>query len=218
MHHAIRPLAVIALALLAACSSPNYSSWTPIHMPKQAQAKPAKPLKITEDSFRCIRDMTPVRGFYVDNLLGDMADTLAAANHPFGGNWPPGSVVMRIPSEAMVKHRKGYNPATNDWEFFVLDVVRGKSTKIADRGFTDVINEFGGNCLTCHSEAEPRWDMVCEQGHGCAPNPITRVMAVAIQNTDPRCSKVSLPPNQKAALRDLAAMLKFKTDGASSSR
>jgi hypothetical protein len=32
-------------------------------------------------------------------------------------------------------------------------------------------------------------------------------MAVAIQNSDPRCPKVSLPPNQKAALRELAALL-----------
>jgi hypothetical protein len=218
MNHAFRPLAAIVLALLAACSSSSYSTWTRVgDTPKKPQAYKSRLVKVTADSFRCIRDMTPVRGFYVDNLLGDVADTLAAANHPFGGNWPAGSVVMRIPSEAMVKHGKGFNPATNDWEFFVLDV-RSKSTKIADRGFTNVINEFGGNCLTCHSQAEPRWDMVCEQGHGCAPNPITRIMAVAIQNTDPRCSKVSLPPNQKAALHDLAAMLEFKTETASTSR
>jgi hypothetical protein len=203
MKHAIRPLAVIAFALLGACSSANYSSWTRANKPTQVVAKN---IKVTEDSFGCIRDMTRVRGFYVDNLLGNVADTLAAANMPNGGPWPPGSVIQRIPGEAMVKHRPGYSPATNDWEFFVLDVSR-RSTKIAERGFTNVINEFGGNCLTCHSEAEPRWDMVCEQGHGCAPNPITRVMAVAIQNTDPRCPKVSLPPNQKAALRELTALL-----------
>jgi len=206
MNHAFRPLAAIALVLLTACSSASYSSWTRANTARQVQLKPPKAIKVTADSFGCIRDMTRVRGFYVDNLLGNLADTLAAANMPYGGPWPPGSVGQRIPGEAMVKHNRGYNPATNDWEFFVLDVDR-KSTKIADRGFRKVINEFGGNCLTCHSGAEERWDMICEQGHGCEPNPITPVMAVAIQNSDPRCPKVSLPPNQRAALRELAALL-----------
>ena len=117
----------------------------------------------------------------------------------------------------MVKHHKGYSPATNDWEFFLLDV-SPKSTRIAGRGFTNVINEFGGNCLTCHSGAEPRWDMICEQDHGCDPNPITPVMARAIQNTDPRCAKVSLPPVQKAALRELAALLEISRPTRTSAR
>lgn len=195
-----RPFAFIALALLAACTSAN-SSYRSHSMGHRAET-----VKVTSNSFGCIRDMTPVRGFYVDNLLGDLADTLAAANKPLGGPWPPGSVVQRIPNEAMVKHGKGFNPATDDWEFFMLDV-RKNSTRIAERGFTDVINPFGGNCLTCHSEAAPKWDMICEQGHGCPPNPITHVMAVAIQNTDPRCPTVSLPPNQKAALQELTRLL-----------
>ena len=215
MNHAIRPLAAIALVLLAACSSSNYSTWTKVaEPPKQSRMKPARMVKVTEDSFRCIRDMTPVRGFYVDNLLGDVADTLGAANHPFGGKWPPGSVVMRIPTEAMVKHGPGFNPATNDWEFFDLTVKRN-STKIRARGFTNVINQFGGNCLTCHSQAEARWDFVCEQDHGCDSNMIPLVMARALQNSDPRCSRVSLPPNQQAALRQFEAMRTAARGGAS---
>jgi hypothetical protein len=210
MKYIARPFAVIALALLAACAA-STSSYPTRSADRTSRAIPVRPapvkaIKITEDSFGCIRHMTRVRGFYVDNLLGDIADTLAAANKPLGGPWPPGSVIQRIPGEAMVKHRKGFSPATDDWEFFVLDVKR-RSTEIVDRGFTDVINPFGGNCLTCHFEADPQWDMVCEQGHGCPVNPITREMAVAVQNTDPRCPKVYLPPNQKAALRQLAILL-----------
>jgi hypothetical protein len=206
MKRAVRPLAAIALVLLAACSSPNYSSWTRVsEPPKSGRMKPSKMIKVTEDSFRCIRDMTPVRGFYVDNLLGDVADTLGAANHPFGGKWPPGSVVMRIPTEAMVKHEKGFNPATNDWEFFDL-TFKGKQTKIRSRGFTNIVNQFGGNCFTCHAMAEARWDMICESDHGCASNMVTPIMARAIQNSDPRCSKVSLPPDQKAALQQFLAV------------
>ena len=36
-------------------------------------------------------------------------------------------------------------------------------TKIHVRGATDVVNQFGGNCLTCHAQAEAKWDMICEQ-------------------------------------------------------
>ncbi len=207
MKLATRTITAIALVMLAACSSSTYSNWTPAYDPaREARAKSARAIRVTEDSFRCIREMTQVRGFYVDNLLGDVADTLAAANHPFGGKWPPGSVVMRIPTEAMVKHKPGYNAATNDWEFFELDIKR-KSTRIRARGFANVVNQFGGNCLTCHAEADPRWDMICEQGHGCANNLVTPVMANALQNSDTRCRKVSLSPDQKAALEEVAALV-----------
>src|SRR5207245_5583556 len=42
-------------------------------------------------SFRCITSMTPVRQFYVDNLRGDLAATVAAANSSPGAVYPPGS-------------------------------------------------------------------------------------------------------------------------------
>ena len=104
-----------------------------------------------------------------------------------------------------MKHHPGYNAATKDWEFFELDVQPG-ATKIRVRGATDVVNQFGGNCLTCHAQAEAKWDMICEQGHGCAPIPVTPTMAKAIQNTDPRCAKIdNLPADQVAALQQLAA-------------
>ena len=104
----------------------------------------------------------------------------------------------------MVKHGKGFDAATNDWEFFELDV-QPAATKIKVRGTTNAVNQFGGNCLTCHAKAEAKWDMICEQGHGCDPIPVTAVMAKAIQNTDPRCAKVDLPADQQAALQQLAA-------------
>src|SRR2546425_5556765 len=73
-------------------------------------------------SFRCITSMTPVRQFYVDNLRGDVAATVAAANSPTGAVYPPGSVIQLMPGEAMVKQDKGFNAATHDWEFFELDL------------------------------------------------------------------------------------------------
>ena len=36
-----------------------------------ADAPTVTPVKVDENSFRCIRKMTPVRHFYVDNLLGN---------------------------------------------------------------------------------------------------------------------------------------------------
>lgn len=143
-------------------------------------------IAVNEDTFDCIRDMTAVRGFYVDNLLGDVEATVAVANSPTGGVYPPGSVVQLVPGEVMVKHGKGFSPATKDWEFFELDVSRDGSS-IKNRGFVDVVNRFGGNCFTCHVQAEPQWDMICETGHGCEEIPLTKEMLLVIQKTDPRC-------------------------------
>src|SRR5262249_8783803 len=101
-----------------------------------------------------------------------------------GAVYPPGSVIQLIPTEAMVKHDKGFNAATHDWEFFELDVSKD-GTQIRKRGTVDVVNRFGGNCFGCHSAARPQWDLVCETDHGCAPLPVTRAMIGALQRTDP---------------------------------
>lgn len=148
----------------------------------------AEAIEVTDETFSCIRDMTPVRGFFVDNLLGDLEGTLAVAESETGGIYPVGSVVQLVPSEVMVKQAKGSSPATNDWEFFEL-LVSKEGSKIDKRGFVDVVNRFGGNCLACHAQAKPQWDMICEQDHGCAPLPIPRATISAIQKTDPRCEE-----------------------------
>lgn len=169
-------------------------------------AGPPSKVEVAESSFSCIRDLKPVRGFYVANVRGDIEGTLKAANSTTGAVYPPGSLVQLVPTEAMVKREAGFNPATKDWEFFEL-VVSPTATKINVRGTTDVVNRFGGNCLTCHAQAKPEWDMICEQTHGCAPIPITPLMARAIQNTDPRCPPMALPPDQAEAMRQLQAAL-----------
>lgn len=151
-----------------------------------ASAPVADQAEITAETFGCLTDMTPVRGFFVDNLLGDLEATLGIANSADGGVYPPGSVVQLVPTEVMVKRGAGWSPETNDWEFFELNVSADGSS-FRGRGTTDVINRFGGNCLDCHILAEPQWDMICETGHGCAPIPITREQITAIQNADPRC-------------------------------
>ena len=167
-------------------------------------------IKVGDDTFKCITDMTPVRHFYVDNLLGNLRGTVAVAEKD-RGDYPEGSVVQLVPTEVMIKQKKGFNPTTRDWEFFAIDVSKDGS-KIYQRGFENVNNRFGMNCFACHQQAREEFDLICEEDHGCAPIPITRPMFRALQKTDPRC-KNPQPLNQedKQALADLAEVVKTLT-------
>jgi hypothetical protein len=163
-------------------------------------------MDIDAESFRCITKMTPVRQFYVDNLQGNLEGTLAAANSTTGAVYPPGSVIQLIPSEAMVKRDKSFNAATHDWEFFALDASKN-GTQVRMRGTVDVANSLG-TCLGCHSQAEVKWDLVCENDHGCAPLQVTRAMIGALQRTDPRCINPPITPEDAEALKQLQQILK----------
>lgn len=145
----------------------------------------APELVVTEDDFRCITDMTPVRGFYVDNLLGDLDATLAVAKNLRGNRFPVGSVVQLVPQEAMVKREPGFNTLTHDWEFFFLQV-NADGTTIQTRGATETENVFGGNCFACHAPAA-EFDLICEQDNGCDSLPIGPDQFEALQANDPRC-------------------------------
>jgi hypothetical protein len=136
--------------------------------------------------FKPLGEMTRVRGFFVDNVAGDLEGTLAVANDPEGGSYPVGTVIQLIPQEAMVKRAPGFDPGSNDWEFFTLDVTAAGTT-IVTRGGSEVINRFSGtSCAGCHSAAEPQFDFVCEDDHGCAALPVGDDVITAIQNADPR--------------------------------
>ncbi len=171
------------------------------------QTPPVEKISIDDASFSCIRDMTKVRGLFVNNLLGNLDGTLAVANSETGGEYPAGSVVQLVPTEAMIKHPKGFNAATKDWEFFELEVSKEGST-IKKRGFADVVNRFGGNCLDCHIKARPEWDLICETTHGCDPLPLTQDMLSVIQKTDPRCeTNEALTPEEIVAAGQLQQMM-----------
>ena len=115
-------------------------------------ADPPAGVPVAEESFKCMTKMAKVRGFYVDNLLGKLDQTLAVARSSSGGAYPPGSVIQLVPTEVMVKQPPGTNSATCDWEFFELDV-SAEGSKIRRRGYVDVVNRFGGNCFGCHVAA-----------------------------------------------------------------
>lgn len=163
-------------------------------------------VNIDGESFSCIRDMTPVRHFYVDNLLGNIESTLVVANAPEGAIYPVGSVVQLVPTEVMVKRESGTFPATGDWEFFELEV-NEEGSKIAKRGFVDVVNRFDGNCFTCHAPAREKWDFICESGHGCDPIPIDHNMTGALQRSDPRCGEAKPQDGDWMALFKLKSMV-----------
>jgi hypothetical protein len=163
---------------------------------------------VTAGSFGCISKLTPVRGFFVGNLNGDLPDTLKVARSKEGGVYPVGSVVQLVPTEVMVKQPPGFNSITHDWEFFELDVDAQGST-IRKRGFAEVVNRFGGNCFGCHIAARPQWDLICETDHGCAPIPLTTPMIRALQHTDPRCpGSDHVSAEDRKALQELAELQK----------
>lgn len=188
---------IIAAALLvAACQSdPPPDASSAAAAPPGTNAS-GKPVVVTEKSFKCLHDMKPVRGFFVDNIAGNLDGTLAAANTASGAVYPPGSVVQLFPNEVMVKRENGFNPITKDWEFFELDVNENGSA-IRKRGFQDVNNRFGGNCFACHVQAKPQWDLICEDDHGCAALPISDLALHSLQNTDPRCAARDVPFTQR---------------------
>jgi hypothetical protein len=126
-----------------------------------ANAADSHSAPITEKSFKCITDMTHVRHFYVDNLNGNLKETVRVASSDKGEPYPAGSVLQLVPTEVMVKREKGFNPTTKDWEFFELDLSK-TGTTIRTRGFVEVSNRFGGNCFNCHVKARPEFDLVCD--------------------------------------------------------
>jgi hypothetical protein len=168
-------------------------------------------VKIGDNSFKCIQEMTQVRQFYVDNLLGNLEGTVAVAKAGTG-DYPEGSVLQLMPNEVMVKQQKGFSPETRDWEFLWIDVDKNGS-KIFTRGAAEVNNRFGLNCFACHVKAEEKFDFVCETGHGCDPIPVTRAMFGALQRTDPRCKGSDVVRDEdKAALKELDEVVKKITE------
>ncbi len=167
-------------------------------------------IEVTDNSFRCMTDMTQVRHFYVDNLLGNLEATVAVATAG-KGDYPPGSVVQLMPNEVMVKHQKGFNPVTRDWEFFFIDV-SPEGSQIYRRGFAEVNNRLGLDCFACHVKSRPEHDFICEQNNGCDPIPVTREMFGALQRTDPRCGNKEVSAEDAEALKQLGEVVKALTE------
>lgn len=136
--------------------------------------------------FKNLKDMTKVRGMFIDNLLGHLDEAVAVATNPEGGVFPVGTVIQLVPQEAMIKRKAGFSPAFGDWEFFELDT-SAEGTVISKRGGAEVVNRFGGqSCAACHVKADIKFDFICEKTNGCDPLPIPDSVFIALQEGDAR--------------------------------
>lgn len=167
---------VVAAMLLFACGGSDHATSSTTTAPVDVH--------VTAANFPNIHDLRPVGDHFVGNVLGNVDDSLAVARAGHG-RYPVGTLIQLIPFEAMVKHAKGYDAATNDWEFFSLGV-SASGTTISSRGTNKVVNRFGGNCASCHAAARAEFDFVCGKDHGCAPLPIGDDLIKALQKADPR--------------------------------
>lgn len=141
--------------------------------------------ELSADDFTNLAAMTPVDGFFVDNRLGHLDDALAVAARERPGPYPVGTVIQLFPTEAMVKRAQGFDPASGDWEFFLLEV-SDAGTEIISRGGAEVVNGFGVSCVSCHGQAASASDFVCHGDDSCPPLTLDPDGVRAIQATDPR--------------------------------
>src|SRR5580698_10560732 len=144
---------------------------------------------VTPKTFGCLLDMTKVRNTRIQN---PDPEKLKEAIRIFRDSvpdkeYPKGTILQLIPTEAMVKHNRADFPNTNGWEFFALRV-SADGTVIQDRGDKVLNTSLKKPCLECHLPAA-KFDFVCEKGHGCAPIPVTDQQIAAAQAGDPRCRK-----------------------------
>ena len=172
-------LAVTAL-VFAACGSHGSKASGP-----SSASSSAEDADLVAADFPNINTMTPIDDHFVTNVRGHLDQALAIARSTDGGRYPVGTIIQLVPQEAMVKRAAGFSPSTSDWEFFSLDV-SPTGTKILSQGGAEVLNRFGGSCSGCHSGAQPAFDFVCGQDHGCAPLPIGPDLITALQKADPR--------------------------------
>ncbi len=157
---------------------------------KDDHVEEVEDLDMQASDFECLLHWDRVRNFRITNRLGHRDEALAVANNASGGGaYPVGTVIQIIPDEAMVKRRQGWNPGTNDWEFFKLQVNASGTTIDPNGGRGADISNLVGSCKGCHSGAQPQFDFTCESGHGCGPLPfgLTSEFLVTLQERDPRC-------------------------------
>jgi hypothetical protein len=186
---------VVVGSMVAGCAKAEIDQGTPRAKAPTTTAASSTTARSTEDfvaqaeDFVNLHDMTAVRGFFVANRKGHLAEALAIARANEGGTYPVGTIIQLFPQEAMVKRRAGFDPRSNDWEFFELDPSK-TGTVIHQRGGAEIVNRFGsGSCSGCHRAADPKFDFVCEETHGCDPLPFGRPVIDSFQEADPRPRK-----------------------------
>src|SRR6202000_2183168 len=121
----------------------------------------ADDLVITEKSFGCVLDLPKVRNTRIRN---PDPEKLTEAIRIFrdsvpGKEYPKGTILQLIPTEAMVKHDHAAFPNTHGWGFFAPKV-SARGTTIVDRGDKVLNTSVKKACLECHSPGA-KFDFVC---------------------------------------------------------
>src|SRR6516165_11056879 len=149
----------------------------------------ADDITVSEQTFGCINDWPKIRNTHIYNADTDKLNeaTRIFRDSVSDTEYPVGTILQLIPTEAMAKHSRGTFAKSNDWEFFSLDV-SASGTKISERGENVVNHTQGLTCLSCHQPAA-KYDFVCEKTHGCAPIPLDDQKIAELQGADPRCAK-----------------------------
>src|SRR5580704_491632 len=111
----------------------------------------ADDLVITEKSFGCVLNLPKVRNTRIQN---PDPEKLKEATRIFQDSvpdkdYPTGTILQLIPTEAMVKHERSAFPNTNGWEFFALKV-SADGTAIQERGDKVLNTSLKKPCLDCH--------------------------------------------------------------------
>jgi hypothetical protein len=151
-----------------------------------APAFALRDFEATEADFGCVLNWDKVNNVRIFNAkpkLLKKAKRVLERGKPHR-KYPIGTIIQLIPTEAMVKRKKSFNPDGNGWEFFRLGL-SPQGTTIISRG-ADAINFVDLPCKACHAKAE-KFDFVCEKTHGCDPIPVTDALVDALQRSDPRC-------------------------------
>jgi hypothetical protein len=104
-----------------------------------------------------------------------------------GKGYPVGTILQVLPSEAMIKRRRGFNPEGNDWEFVRLMPMTDGSSQIRADGKGEVANALG-SCQGCHKALAQRYDLVCGFVVGASGLGLTEEQLANIQASDPRCT------------------------------
>ena len=101
---------------------------------------------------------------------------------PLGGVWPPPGMFLGPAAPGVAPRR----PSSEDPDELCPETAAGCPSCSHQRPF---VNGFNGNCFGCHNKAKPKWDLVCEQDHGCDKLPFSAEVIDALQNADARCKK-----------------------------
>src|SRR5690349_24767684 len=111
----MRSFALGLVIAIAACGSKTSTGGGPdaagSNAPDASGSGSAEDLDMKASDFECVLRWTQVNNAYrITNKLGH--DALSVANNPNGGEFPVGTIIQIVPTEAMVKRKAGFSAET----------------------------------------------------------------------------------------------------------